>query len=125
MLLVPIGSLTAAAGDLIDGTVNTKNVGRMVPLVGGVTEFSFFVVLKLMTIATLFPRLLLSICADRTTLVTRSIPSICIVYVTVLVTSMTGIIFGNVSNAKGARTTLLLRAVAVVVCNSCVVFVKV
>lgn len=120
-----MGTLTAAAGDLIDGTVNTKNVGCIVPLVGGVKHFSFLVVLKLIVVATLFPRTLLSMCAGRATLVGRSMSSMCIVYITVLVTSITGIIFGKVSNANGARTTLVLRTVAVTVCKSCVVFVKV
>lgn len=86
---------------------------------------SLKVVTIFISIAYLVPSAVLSICAGSIALVRTSVPSLCIVSNTLLVKTITGVIFGKIANAKGAHSTFIVRLTALIFCALFVCIIKV
>ena len=114
-MLMPLNALSTTTNTLVSNIIGEGRVKDVMSLVGRIACFSFFIILGCVILLCLFPKAVLSLYSNDMSLINMTVPSICILAIALIVSSLAGPYFNCISGIGNTRVAMILELVVLLI----------
>ena len=109
VMFIPLNALSATSNTLVSNIIGEGKVKEVMPLIRRITRLSFIIMVSCVILLCLFPKLALSIYTNDTTLINESVPSIYIISIALVISSIACVFFNSISGTGNTKSALILE----------------
>jgi len=109
VMMISVSSLSTAANSLVSNAIGSNDIQHVIPLIKKIARLSFFIMLALVVIISIFPKTILSIYTNEAALITESITAVYVVGIAMLIASVANILFSGISGTGNTRSALMIE----------------
>jgi putative MATE family efflux protein len=113
-MFIPLTALSATSGTLVSNIIGEGKSGEVMPLIRRISRLSFLIMLVCVLLLCIFPHAVLSVYTNERALIDESVPSIYVVSVALIISSVGCIFFNSVSGTGNTRPALILEAAVLI-----------
>jgi putative MATE family efflux protein len=115
VMFIPLNALSATSNTLVSNIIGEGKAGEVIPLVRRISRFSFFIMFACVLLLCVFPKAVLSIYTNDTSLIYESVSSIYVISIALIISSIGSVFFNSVSGTGNTRSALILEIGVLVV----------
>ena len=109
VMFIPLNALSATSNTLVSNIIGEGKVREVMPLIRRISWLSFAIMLVYVLLLCLFPRLILSIYTNDLSLINESTPSIYIISIALIISSIASVLFNSISGTGNTKSALILE----------------
>ena len=109
VMFIPLNALSATSNTLVSNIIGEGRIKEVMPLVRRISQLSFVIMLGYVLLLCLFPKFVLSIYTNDISLINESIPSIYVISVALVISSIACAPFNSISGTGNTKSALILE----------------
>jgi putative efflux protein, MATE family len=110
VMFIPVNALSATANSLVSNTIGAGSINNVIPLVKKIAHFSLLLMIGLAGLIALFPKSIVSIYTNDSSLIESCVVSVYVVCFAMVIASISNVVFNSVSGTGNTRAALLLES---------------
>lgn len=123
MMLVPVSALATTANSLVSNAIGAGGIQYVMTIIKKIARFSFFIMLVLVIITSIFPQAILSIYTSEAALIAESVSSVYVICCAMLIASVANVVFNAISGTGNTQAALLLETITILIYGSYIIFI--
>ena len=109
LVLMPINSFQTTVNTLVSNTMGAGHIDKVRPTINRVTKMSLATGIFCAVVMFLIPDILLSVYTTDQSLIDDAIPSVCVIGIAVIISSIANVQFSGISGTGNARSALWIE----------------
>lgn len=109
VMFIPVNSLSTTANSFVSNAIGAGYTAQVISIIRKIARLSFFIMGIFVLLVCTFPRLIVSIYTNDPGLIEASIPSLYVISVAMLLSSISNVVFNGVSGTGNTRSALAME----------------
>jgi putative MATE family efflux protein len=110
VMFIPLNALSATSNTLVSNIIGEGRAGEVMPLIRRISRLSFIIMSVCVLLLCSFPHAVLSIYTNDISLINGSAPSIYMISVALIISSIGSVFFNSVSGTGNTKSALILES---------------
>lgn len=106
VMFIPVNSLSTTTNSFVSNAIGAGHTNQVIPIINKIARLSFLIMTGFVIVVCTFPRAIISVYTNDPTLIDASIPSIYVISVAMLLSSISNVFFNGVSGTGNTRSAL-------------------
>ncbi|MCC8199066.1 MAG: MATE family efflux transporter [Tannerellaceae bacterium] len=111
VMFIPVNSLSTTTNSFVSNAIGAGHKDQVLAIIHKIATFSFLIMVVFSALVVLFPRAIISVYTNDPSLIDSSVPSLYVISVAMLISSVSHIFFSGVSGTGNTWTALWLELV--------------
>ncbi|WP_080904289.1 MATE family efflux transporter [Parabacteroides sp. Marseille-P3160] len=109
VLFIPINALSTTTNSFVSNAIGAGKINEVLPTIRKIAKISFLIMSFCAIAITLFPQLVLSVYTNDPSLLADSVPSIYVIAIAIILSSVGSIFFSGISGTGNTRSAFILE----------------
>lgn len=115
VLTIPIWGLGATTNTIVSNMMGENKIAGIIPTIKRIAKISFFSILGVIAITSIFAREMISFYSSDTSLINDALGPLYVVLGVMVVFSISIVIFNGVAGTANTKTSLIIEIIAIII----------
>ncbi|MDL2255715.1 MATE family efflux transporter [Parabacteroides sp. OttesenSCG-928-K15] len=114
VMFIPVNSLSTTTNSFVSNAIGAGHIDQAVPIIRKIARMSFLVMAVCVVLITAFPQAIISIYTNNPELIAACVPSVYVISLAMLLSSISNVYFNGVSGTGNTRSALAMEIATLV-----------
>ncbi|MDH6312084.1 putative MATE family efflux protein [Parabacteroides sp. PFB2-10] len=114
VMFIPVNSLSTTTNSFVSNAIGAGHIEQTIPIIRKIARMSFLIMAVCVALICAFPHAIISIYTNDPTLIAASVPSVYVISLAMLLSSISNVYFNGVSGTGNTRSALAMEVATLV-----------